>query len=265
MEEDHLLGGADAPRSPQIHRDSKDYAKYVGSEAHQKWRAAAADAGPGEEAEVADEETMRVEWLYKTGSYLRPIFGEAAAGRGGTDKLFGAAEVRAHLEAYVAQEGLAAEGGGLRLDKLLKGGLYNKTEPQEVGDAEGFEDVLDRLLGKLARHHKLTRALPSGGEVQTVGKGEIKKISMMAEDRHIGRKFITRIVNLEQYGIDPEEFASTMQKKFQAGFQIVKAPGANAGKQIEFQGKVMRELIDYLGQKEGIPRKHVEVTGKVPL
>ena len=88
---------------------------------------------------------------------------------------------------------------------------------------------------------------------------------MMAEDRHIGRKFITRIVNLEQYGIDPEEFASTMQKKFQAGFQIVKAPGANAGKQIEFQGKVMRELIDYLGQKEGIPRKHVEVTGKVPL
>ena len=56
-----------------------------------------------------------------------------------------------------------------------------------------------------------------------------------------------------------------MQKKFQAGFQIVKAPGANAGKQIEFQGKVMRELIDYLGQKEGIPRKHVEVTGKVPL
>ena len=121
--------------------------------------------------------------------------------------------------------------------------MLGPDAPRQVGDAEGFEDVLDRLLGKLARHHKLTRALPSGGEVQTVGKGEIKKISMMAEDRHIGRKFITRIVNLEQYGIDPEEFASTMQKKFQAGFQIVKAPGANAGKQIEFQGKVMRELI----------------------
>ena len=39
--------------------------------------------------------------------------------------------------------------GQLVLDQLLVGALFNKKEPQTVGDAHPRDDVLQRLLGKL--------------------------------------------------------------------------------------------------------------------
>ena len=39
--------------------------------------------------------------------------------------------------------------GQLVLDQLLVGSLFNKKEPQAVGDAHPRADVLQRLLGKL--------------------------------------------------------------------------------------------------------------------
>jgi len=39
--------------------------------------------------------------------------------------------------------------GQLILDQLLVGALFNKKEPQAIGDAHPRADVLQRLLGKL--------------------------------------------------------------------------------------------------------------------
>ena len=42
-----------------------------------------------------------------------------------------------------------SEDGQLILDQLLVGALFNKKEPQAVGEAHPRDDVVQRLLGKL--------------------------------------------------------------------------------------------------------------------
>ena len=48
-------------------------------------------------------------------------------------------------------------------------------------------------------------------------KGELKPIVVSMEDRQGGRKHITRVAHYEPFGLDPEELASVLQRKFQVG------------------------------------------------
>ena len=53
------------------------------------------------------------------------------------------------------------------------------------------------------------------GAKRTVQKGELKPIVVSMEDRQGGRKHITRIAFFEPFGLDPDELAAVLQRKFQ--------------------------------------------------
>lgn len=56
--------------------------------------------------------------------------------------------------------GLAGPGGpagGIKLDRLLHGSLYNKKEPEGEGSVVPQAELLKRLLAKLQLHHRLVR------------------------------------------------------------------------------------------------------------
>lgn len=87
---------------------------------------------------------------------LRPIF-EADADK---DALYSEEVVCSALRAYTEREGLSLGDGALKLDKLLVGHLFNKKEPQQEGDSHPFDDVMRRLLSKLAMFHTISRSTP---------------------------------------------------------------------------------------------------------
>lgn len=50
--------------------------------------------------------------------------------------------------------------------------------------------------------------------METVQRGAIKSIAVAMEDRHGGRKHITRVAHCESFSIDPAELAGLLQRKF---------------------------------------------------
>ena len=215
--------------------------------AHGEGEAAAADATPsGKQIEVHE--------CFRAVSNLRPVFGEECVRN--KEMLFSRDECRAALVAYGRRENLVVEGkaGRMNLDKLLKSGLYGKKEGVEVGTEVDAPDVFERIMSKMQRYH---RVVCDGAEV--VKKGRIKNILVSAEDRHAGRKYVTKVTQLESFSIDPAEFGNTLQRKYKCSSTVQKLPGKNeTGKEVSFQGNLLDEICAYLEHDCGIHPKFIE-------
>ena len=64
-------------------------------------------------------------------------------------------------------------------------------------------------------HSPLRHGWCMQGAKRTVQKGELKPIVVAMEDRQGGRKHITRVAYFEPFGLDPDELAAVLQRKFQ--------------------------------------------------
>lgn len=69
--------------------------------------------------------------------------------------------------------------------------LYNKKEREEIGSLAVKEDVRELLLSRLQMFTKLI-VTRNGRSEEVLKKGDIKNIHVQVEDRHAGRKFITK-------------------------------------------------------------------------
>ena len=183
--------------------------------------AAAAPAASGS-AGAAAAGKLLIEYFYRAPSSLRPVFGEA--GLRDKERLYSEAEVAAALEAYAAAQGEqwtkgggcsgtacrcllhfstrlsqvgavpadlaapASSGGGIQVDALLHGALFNKKEAPGVGAAVPADDLLRRLLDRLQLHHRLVRpgGGGDGGGVEVMRKGQVRAVAIGAE-RRFGR------------------------------------------------------------------------------
>jgi translation initiation factor 2D len=202
--------------------------------------------------------------MFKPVSNLRPVFGEAAVAN--KDALFSREEVKTALMRYTQQQALSAEGSrdALKLDKLLKSGLYGKKEPVEVGTLVKIRDVFDRLMTKMQLYHKVVCEEADGAQEEVIRKGKIKNIHVLTEDRHAGRKFITRVTHLESFAIDPQEFAGNLQRTFKCSSTVQKLPGKNeTGREVSLQGNLLHEICNYLECQCGIHPKFIEKTSKM--
>lgn len=202
--------------------------------------------------------------MWKVSSYLRPIFGEQAQLE--KDRLYSKEEVREYLKKYASENGLTTgeEVKSVALDELLHGGLFGKKEPESTGDVVDFERLSNRLVNKMQLHHKVViRGIPGVNDKEVLKKGAMKNIFIQVEDRHTGRKFITRISQLESFGLDPDEFGKALQHKFKTNASVQKLPGKNeTGKEISIQGNVLNELKDFLTLECGIPEQFIDMESK---
>ena len=184
------------------------------------------------------------------------------------DSLFSRDEVKTALMNYAKHEKLSESGApedAVKLDKVLKSGLYGKKEPVEIGSLVRMRDVFDRLMAKMQLYHKVVcEDKTSGTQDEVIRKGAIKNIHVLAEDRHAGRKFITRVTHLESFAIDPQEFAGNLQRTFKCSSTVQKLPGKNeTGKEVSLQGNLLQEICTYLECECGIHPKFIERTSKM--
>lgn len=84
--------------------------------------------------------------------------------------------------------------------------------------------------------------------LETILKRNLHPIRIQAEDRHAGRKFITKISGLEDFCIDPTDFSHTLQRAFSTSAAVQKLPGKQeTGMEINIQGNVLKAGLPLLG------------------
>lgn len=118
------------------------------------------------------------------------------------------------------------------------------------------------VLQKLQLFTKLI-VTRNGRSEEVLKKGDVKNIHVGVEDRHAGRKFITKVSGLEYFGIDIDEFSVTLQKKHNTSASVGDLPGKNeTGKEVMIQGNLLQEILVFLETKYGIPSNYIDTTNR---
>lgn len=73
-----------------------------------------------------------------------------------------------------------------------------------------------------------------------------------------------QVTGLEYFGIDPEEFSTTLQKKYNTSASVGDLPGKNeTGKEVAVQGNLLQEILGFLEKNYGITQKFIDSTNKM--
>ena len=226
--------------------------------------ASAGPAAPGSGGSSQNAAHIDVDVLYRVPSSLRPVFGDMLALN--KERLLSEAEVVAALFAYAKPAASPSSTGvaSLVLDDLLAGSLYGKKEPEGSGTEVEAPLLLGRLLGKLNQFTRLRITRGGGGAPEVVlQKGAVKNIHVQAEDRHAGRKHVTRVHGMEQFAIEPDELATRIQKTHNTSCSVQPLPGKNeTGKEVAAQGMLLVEVCALLREAYGIPPSYIEALDK---
>jgi translation initiation factor 2D len=200
-------------------------------------------------------------------------------------------EARAILDDYIARESLVdpSRPDMIQLDGPLTDILFPKSKKRDetpITDAPPplqltRKEIVERWSGKLEKAFALVE-MP-GSQIRRLGKGKPPEVSFEVSMRQ-GKKYITRLRGLEEYGVDPLEFAKEVAKRFACAAAIDSDPKGAALKkgQVElvFQGHLVDELRALLlgddrltshggakGSPYGLPSNSIHVALKkgVPL
>ena len=230
-------------------------------------RAEEAASAPADGGKGGSTPAITIDAVYKPSPMVKPIMAHAKGGAG-DDDLLPEAAVRAALKSYCKAEGLRPAGAKTAtLDKLLVGALFSKREREDEGVAEGdtlpLTELGDRLVARLTAHTRVTRSLPAGGTATATRRGPLTKLRVTVEDRHAGRKHLTRIVGAEGYALDPGALANALQKALKTSASVARLPGKDAtDKEVALQGDLLKEVVAWLEKEAGIGGMHVEAVNK---
>ena len=81
------------------------------------------------------------------------------------------------------------------------------------------------------------------GVIETQARGNIKNIVVSMEDRMGGRKHLTHLSHVESFGLDPDELATVLQRKWSTSCSVNKLPGkTETGKMLDLQGNLLKVM-----------------------
>lgn len=163
--------------------------------------------------------------MYKVASNLKFVFGENATQN--RDRLFSETDVENAIRKYCEANDLLDGEGSARLDDALAKALFGKKEEVEEGSVLSINELYRRMTERLQLHNRIL-VTREGQTEEIVRKGKLRYINIQTEDRHTGRKFITRMTGLEYYAIDPKEFSGIVQRTFNTTASVQKLPGARS-------------------------------------
>eukprot|EP00440_Ansanella_granifera_P000571 gb/GFBE01000618.1/.p1 GENE.gb/GFBE01000618.1/~~gb/GFBE01000618.1/.p1 ORF type:complete len:578 (+),score=174.22 gb/GFBE01000618.1/:1-1734(+) len=194
--------------------------------------------------------------MWKPSHYLEPMW--KAMGKSKSD-LYTWDQAKAILVAFIEKEGLGkGDSGPVKTNDELLNALFksaggqkkDQTWPEEVD----FEELENKLEDRMQQHTTIDVA----GIGPTTRKGG--PVSIFVTLSRKGAHNVTRIANLEAYGLDPEAMGDELKKKLNCTVHLEDMPGKNVKeKLLQLQGHVDQELARYLETRYGITKKFLEV------
>lgn len=148
----------------------------------------------------------------------------------------------------------------MKLNDGLISALY-RTSGAEKKDAKfpeeaSFDDLEDKMQARMQQHTTIeVIGLPP---ITRKGSPDCWLIEVSLSRK--GAHNVSRICNLEAYGIDVPSLGDELKKKLNCTVHIEPMPGKNSKDQcMTLQGHVAQELGDYLQQKYGITKAFMSV------
>eukprot|EP00929_Paragymnodinium_shiwhaense_P107021 TRINITY_DN72980_c0_g1_i1.p1 TRINITY_DN72980_c0_g1~~TRINITY_DN72980_c0_g1_i1.p1 ORF type:complete len:592 (-),score=175.50 TRINITY_DN72980_c0_g1_i1:126-1901(-) len=218
-------------------------------------QSSAAAAAPAAAAAGLPPPTITTLW--KVGHYLEGLFKSMGKRK---DDLFTFDAAKEVLSAYVKQEGLGPgdDSAPVKLNEELLNALVKTAGGEKKGttlpEELSFEELEDKMTERMQEHTRIDVA----GVGETIRKGQAVKIEMALSKK--GAHNVTKVQNLEYYGINPQAIADDLKKKFSCTVNVEDMPGKNAkDKLLQLQGHLHHELAEFLLKQYGITAKFISV------
>lgn len=216
--------------------------------------AAAAASAPQEAAAASTLAPPKLITVWKPTHYTEPLF--KAAGKGKND-LFPWEDASAVLKHYCEKESLL-EGDEVKLSEDLLVMLYRAAGAQKKDltfpEKVEFSELEDKLQERMQEH----TTIEVTGVGPTMRKGPPVKIEVSLSRK--GAHNVTRICNLEAYGLDPVSLGDELKRKLNCTVHIEDMPGKNSkDKMLQMQGHVDQDLAEYLLARYGISKSFMSV------
>lgn len=216
----------------------------------------ASSAGGGGSAAAGDGSGLAplvVEEVFKPSKDVKAVFEAVGASPEGYYSAAAAAEVAFEYVKQAQLDVMAPDNRTLVLDALLCDALFKGTikkgelYPTHIAKADLREAFLKRMQ---------PQTCISRGAARSLRRGQSPAVQISGERRQ-GNKFVTRVVGVEAFLIDPAALAAECQRKFACSTSVNDLPGKNnAGQEVILQGNVIEKLPDYLMANYGIPKKY---------
>jgi len=192
--------------------------------------------------------------VWKPTHYTEALF--KAMGKGKSD-LYPWDDASGVLRAYCEKESLL-DGDNVKLSEDLLTILFRAAGAQKKDLTFPEQVDLGELEDKLQERMQEHTVIEVTGVGATTRKGPPLKIEVSLSRK--GAHNITRICNLEAYGLDVQAIGDELKKKLNCTVHIEDMPGKNVkDKMMQLQGHVDQELGDYLLSRYGISKSFMSV------
>merc|ERR1719203_2433720 len=177
-------------------------------------------------------------------------------GKGKAD-LYSWDDASATLKAWCEKESLM-DGDDVKLSEELLVLLYKAAggpkKGQQFPEKVSFDDLQEKLEERMQEH----TTIEVTGVGATTRKGLPVKIEVTLSRK--GAHNVTRICNLEAYGLDVLSIGDELKKKLNCTVYFEDMPGKNSkDKMMQLQGHVNHELAEFLQSRFGITKDFMSV------
>mmetsp|Transcript_56904 Transcript_56904/g.176504 ORF Transcript_56904/g.176504 Transcript_56904/m.176504 type:complete len:288 (+) Transcript_56904:166-1029(+) len=226
--------------------------KFAGDTANSQEAASATEAA----APASCPPPPKISAAWKPTHYLEGIWKEMGKSK---NDLYSWDEAKKILVSYVEKEGLGkGDSGTVKLSEDLLTALFkaagaqkkDQTWPEEAD----FSELEDKMQERMTEHTVIDVA----GIGPTTRKGPALKIEVSLSRK--GAHNVTRICNLEAYGLDVQSLGDELKKKVNCTIHIEDMPGKHSkDKLLQLQGHVDQELAEFLKERYGITKSFLSV------
>jgi len=193
--------------------------------------------------------------VWKPTHYTEPLF--KVMGKGKSD-LYTWDQASSTLKAYCEKESLVLEDGKVKLSEDLLTMLFKAAGAQKKDQTWPEEAEFAELEAKLEERMQEHTIVDVAGVGPTTRKGPVVNIEVSLSRK--GAHNVTRICNLEAYGLDVQSIGDELKKKLNCTVHIEDMPGKNTKDQLmQLQGHMDQELADFLLSRYGIPKSMLSV------
>ena len=221
-----------------------------------------------DDADPSVGQTLNVQTLYRPTQKLTPdIF--PASSSSNPKNFYKYSDVSAHVEQYVQSQNLVSADNRriINLNPFLANTIFTSASAEDQGTLKRGKVTRDALLKRILEDHTFLQPhyaiLKSGQTLADVKpKAGATPKAVVTLEKRTGSKTVTKVTNLEIFGIIPSMLAEELQKKCASSTSVTQAVGAPKGvMEVLVQGD-QRKVVDAALSRRGLKSQWVEVVDK---
>lgn len=221
-----------------------------------------------DDADPTVGQTLNVQTLYRPTQKLTPeVFPSSSSSN--PKNYYKYTDVSSYLDQYLQSQNLVSPENRriINLNPFLANTIFTSPSPEDQGTLKRGKVTRDGLLKRIIEDHTFLQPhyailKPSQTLAEVKPKAGATPKALITLEKRTGSKTVTKVTNLEIFGIIPSLLAEELQKKCASSTSVTQAVGAPKGvMEVLVQGD-QRKVVDAALACRGLKSQWVEVVDK---